>query len=184
MVEILPVGVAVDHAARRTSAPSCSARARRPRLWGPASAGGRSRNSGPAASGLRGRGSRCRRARRGPRWRRHARPARRDRRATSTARSMPAPSMDLSRSSPKSVSRATTCARIAGSTSLTVGLPVVLEARAQEMLFERDLRNHSFLVRFRRAPCTVVWSGCTRLRNRASSRMDQRVCQRPEARFR
>ncbi len=28
------------------------------------------------------------------------------------------------------------------------GLPVILEARAQEMLFERDLRNHSILVRF------------------------------------
>src|SRR5205085_9014433 len=46
------------------------------------------------------------------------------------------------------------------------GLPVILEARAQEVLFKRDLPNHSFLVRFRRAPCTVVWTYCTSPRNR------------------
>jgi hypothetical protein len=44
-------------------------------------------------------------------------------------------------------------------------LPVLFEAGTQEVLFQRDLRNHSFLVRFLVAPCTVLWSGCTRVRN-------------------
>ena len=40
------------------------------------------------------------------------------------------------------------------------GLPVVLEAGTQEVLFERNLADHPFPVRLVGASCTVVRSGC------------------------
>ena len=152
MVEILPVGVAVDHGARELQLASCSVRARRRRLWRPASADGRSRNSGPAASALRGRGNRCRRARCGRRSAASRSACTPGPAIDSTARSMPAPSMDFE---PQLAEVGEPRHHLREDGGIDVGdrgLPVVLEARAQEVLLQRDLPDHSFLVRFPAAP--------------------------------
>ena len=145
MVEILAVGVAVDHGAAEFQLPDAALE-----LVG----GGlgvlhrQMREAGIAVRPLLdflgqeivGRLARC-----GSPSRCRARPARRGRRAPARrARCRPCPSR-------RAAARRNRCSalssysRLAAGISATVGIPVFDEARAQEMLFERDFLDHAFL---------------------------------------